>query len=71
MLKATAAPGDKKPIVITFTAPPQLASGPKLWKQLHLSGTLKGGVPPPKNPAGSKVSLKVHCSFDPNLVEGS
>ena len=65
-MKLSVPAGERKPVVITYTAPQQLKPGSMAALGLNedvvasLAGTLKGGIPPPKAAAGRRIRLDVH-----------
>ncbi|KAK9824707.1 hypothetical protein WJX72_012557 [[Myrmecia] bisecta] len=67
--KVSAAAGEKKPLMFTFTPPPQPAPGTlayfglREWVELRLTGLLKGGTPS-RDPAGRKVVLNLRCFLE-------
>lgn len=65
-MKISVPAGERKPVIITYAAPQQLKPGSAAALGLieevgaSISGTLKGGIPPPKSAAGRRIHLNVH-----------
>ena len=61
--------GERKPLTVTFSAPQQLKPGSLAALGLTeavmgtVTGTLKGGVPPPKAASGRRVVLILTCQL--------
>ncbi|DBA68488.1 TPA: Cilia- and flagella-associated protein 74 [Trebouxia sp. C0005] len=68
-LKLAVPAGERKPLTITFSAPQQPKPGSPAALGLSeevtgtLTGTLKGGVPPPKTAAGRRIVLNLSCQL--------
>lgn len=70
-LKVQVAPGDTKPISISFTAPKSPPGhnlggvGYPFYSTLQLQGVLKGGSPATRDPQGQKVVLEIKALCNP------
>ena len=68
-LKLAVPAGERKPLTITFSAPQQPKPGSPAALGLSeevtgtLTGTLKGGVPPPKTAASRRIVLNLSCQL--------
>ena len=68
-MKLAVPAGERKPLVITFTAPQQLKPGSLaalgLTEEIFgtITGTLKGGLPAPKAANGRRIVLDVSCQL--------
>lgn len=67
-MKVSVPAGERKPVTVTYTAP-QLKPGSMADMGLSetvvrtITGTLKGGVPPPKAAAGRRIYLNIHSTL--------
>ena len=68
-LKVAVPAGERKPLTVTFSAPQQLKTGSLAALGLTeavmgtVTGTLKGGVPPPKAASGRRIILILTCQL--------